>query len=55
MKKNLIETALNFIFPQACGFCGEITVSVFLFGIEKGERRMRFPFFSDFYNFFVKK
>ncbi len=27
MKKNLIETALNFIFPQACGFCGEITNS----------------------------
>lgn len=27
MKKNLIETALNFIFPQACGFCGEITDS----------------------------
>ena len=27
MKKNLIETALNFIFPKACGFCGEITNS----------------------------
>lgn len=27
MKKNLIENALNFIFPPACGFCGEITDS----------------------------
>lgn len=27
MKKNFIEIALKFIFPQSCGFCGEITDS----------------------------
>ena len=27
MKKNLIENALNLIFPPTCGFCGEITDS----------------------------
>lgn len=30
MKKNLIEYALNFIFPPACGFCGEITESSYV-------------------------
>lgn len=27
MKENLIETALDLIFPKTCGFCGEITNS----------------------------
>ena len=27
MKENLIETALDLIFPKICGFCGEITNS----------------------------
>lgn len=27
MKKNLIESALNLIFPPTCGFCGDITDS----------------------------